>query len=331
MKVSVVIPVWNTEQYLPACLDSVLNQTLRDLEVIAVNDGSTDGSARILADYAARDGRVRVLTQENRGLTAARNAGAAAARNAGAAAARGEWIGFVDSDDTIQPDMFERLLENGEKHHADISHCGIWYCYPDGRRVPHFGSGDVLIRDRDGGLRDLLSGQRVEPSMCTKLYRAALIHDTPLTAPVRNNEDLTVNFALFSGAQRSVFEDVCRYYYFRRQGTMSADADALSLLRDRLAAARFIAERADDHIREEACCYRLSTLVNVCNHLCLNQEAEARSFYRDCLDELKENQVHFGCLSQKQRIAAALHLRAPSVIRAVYRVYSKISLYRYEH
>ncbi len=323
MKISLVIPVFNSEKYLPACLDSVLSQTHRDLEVICVDDGSSDGSARILADYAARDARVRVLTQENRGQ--------AAARNAGAAAGEGEWVGFVDSDDTIQPDMFERLLENGVKYDADISHCGTNYIYPDGRCVPHFGSGDVLVRGRDDGLRDLLAGRRVEPSMYTKLYRAALIKSVPLTASVRNNEDLVVNFALFSAARRSVFEDVCRYNYFRRQGTMSADLDALPLLRDRLAASRFICERADDNIRAEACRYRLSTLINVLNRLCLKRDAEARSFYRDCIAELKENQAHFACLPKKQRIAAALHLRAPSAIRALYRVYGKISLYRYEH
>ena len=133
MKISVVIPVYNTEKYLPACLDSVLNQTHRDLEVICVNDGSPDGSAAILEEYAARDPRVRVLTQENHGLTAA--------KAAGTAAASGEWIGFVDSDDTVQPNMFERLLTNGEKHSADISCLGMTYIYPDGHTVPHFGRG----------------------------------------------------------------------------------------------------------------------------------------------------------------------------------------------
>lgn len=323
MMISIIIPVYNTEKYLPVCLDSVLNQTLRDLEVICVDDGSSDGSAQILADYAARDGRVRVLTQANRGLTAA--------RNAGAAAARGDWVGFVDSDDTVQPDMFERLLENAVKYNADISHCGLNYIFPDGRRVPHFGSGELIQHDRNGSLRDLLAGQRVEPSMCTKLYRAALIKDAPLTASVRNNEDLVVNFALFSRAKRSVFEDVCLYNYFRRSGTMSADPNALPLLRDRLEASHSIYEQADEPIRADAYRLYLSNLVNVLNHLCLKRDEDADSFYRACLETLKENREHFAVLSWKQRIAAELHLKAPSAVRAVYRVYGKISLYRYEH
>ncbi len=323
MKISVVIPVYNTEKYLPACLDSVLNQTHRDLEVICVNDGSPDGSASILAEYAARDSRIRVLTQENHGLTAA--------KAAGTAAASGEWIGFVDSDDTIQPDMFERLLANGERHSADISCCGMTYIYPDGHTVPHFGSGDVIEPDHAGGIRELLDGGRLEPSMCNKLYRASLIKNTPITAPIRNNEDFVVNFALFSKAERSVFEDVCLYNYFRREGTMSADSESVRVLRDTLAARKYILDNADDAARADAFRCWLSTVVNLLNRLCVQDGADAKAFYDECLTSLKENAGRIGCLSKKQRFAAKLHLRAPSVIRAIYRIYGRISLYRYEH
>ena len=323
MKISVVIPVYNTEKYLPACLDSVLNQTHRDLEVICVNDGSPDGSAAILAEYAARDPRVRVLTQENHGLTAS--------KAAGTAAASGEWIGFVDSDDTVQPDMFERLLANGEKYSADISCCGMTYIYPDGHTVPHFGSGDVLELDHAGGIRELLDGGRIEPSMCNKLYRASLIKNTPITAPIRNNEDFVVNFALFSKAERSVFEDVCLYNYYRREGTMSADSEAVPVLRDTLAARKFILDNADDAARADAFRCWLSTVVNLLNRMCVQDGADAKAFYDECLTSLKENAGRIGCLSKKQRFAAELHLRAPSVIRAIYRIYGRISLYRYEH
>ncbi len=323
MKISVVIPVYNTEKYLPACLDSVLNQTHRGLEVICVNDGSPDDSASILAEYAARDSRVRVLTQENHGQ--------AATRAAGAAAASGEWIGFVDSDDTVQPDMFERLLANGEKYSADISCCGMTYIYPDGHTVPHFGSGDVLEMDHAGGIRELLEGGRIEPSMCNKLYRASLVKNAELGSSVRNNEDFVVNFNLFSKAERSVFEDVCLYNYFRREGTMSADSESVRVLRDTLAARKFIWDNADDAARADAFRCWLSTVVNLLNRLCVQDGADAKAFYDECLTSLKENAGRIGCLSKKQRFAAELHLRAPSVIRAIYRIYGRISLYRYEH
>ena len=106
-KVSVIIPVYNVEPYLRECLDSVVNQTLRDIEIICVNDGSTDNSGAILAEYAARDERIIVITQENRGLSAA--------RNVGIDAAKGKYIYFIDSDDYIDLDALEVLYNRAEK------------------------------------------------------------------------------------------------------------------------------------------------------------------------------------------------------------------------
>ena len=101
-KVSVIVPVYNVEKYLGECLDSVLRQTLKDIEIVCVDDGSTDSSAKILADYAAKDSRIKVVTQANAGLSAA--------RNAGMDAASGEYVCFIDSDDWIVDDAMERCV-----------------------------------------------------------------------------------------------------------------------------------------------------------------------------------------------------------------------------
>lgn len=114
--VSVLVPVYNVEKYLSRCLDSILQQTLSNIEVICVNDGSTDRSAQILADYAEMDKRIIVLTKENGGLPSA--------RNAALDKACGKYVGFVDSDDYIQPDMFERLVNTAEEKSSDIVICG---------------------------------------------------------------------------------------------------------------------------------------------------------------------------------------------------------------
>ncbi len=111
-KVSIIVPVYNVAPYLRQCLDSVVNQTLRDIEIICVDDGSTDGSAAILAEYAAKDPRVKVLTREHT------NAGAA--RNAGMAVATGEYLGFVDSDDFVEPEAFERMAACADRHSAEV-------------------------------------------------------------------------------------------------------------------------------------------------------------------------------------------------------------------
>lgn len=111
-KVSIILPVYNVETYLRQCLDSVVSQTLRDIEVICVDDGSTDGSAEILREYAAKDGRMKVLLHEHT------NAGAA--RNAGMAVATGEYLGFVDSDDWCEPTLFKKAYDKAKTENADV-------------------------------------------------------------------------------------------------------------------------------------------------------------------------------------------------------------------
>lgn len=114
-QISVIVPVYKTEQYLCACVDSILHQSYSDLEVILVDDGSPDNCPQICDDYAQRDERVRVIHQNN--------AGVAAARNAGLDAACGEYITFVDSDDWIDPDMYAGMMEMANAHDCDVVMC----------------------------------------------------------------------------------------------------------------------------------------------------------------------------------------------------------------
>ena len=113
VKVSVIIAVYNAEKYLVQCLDSVLNQTLKEIEIILVNDGSTDNSMQILEKYQKKDARVRVINQENQG--------AAAARNAGMKLAVGEYLSFLDADDFFSPEMLEEMYAGCVEQDADIS------------------------------------------------------------------------------------------------------------------------------------------------------------------------------------------------------------------
>ena len=114
-KVSVIIPIYNVEAYLRLCLDSVLNQTLGDIEVICVDDGSTDGSTAILGEYAEKDFRVKVVVQPN--------AGAGAARNVGLVHAKGEWLSFLDADDMFDLNMLSDMVMAGDAEDADVVVC----------------------------------------------------------------------------------------------------------------------------------------------------------------------------------------------------------------
>ena len=115
-KVSVVVPVYNTEAFLAQCLDSLVNQTLDEIEIVVVNDGSPDGSQAIIDDYAARyPDKIVALSKPNGGL--------GSARNAGIARATGRYIGFVDSDDFVEPDMYQHLYEEAERTSSDVAIC----------------------------------------------------------------------------------------------------------------------------------------------------------------------------------------------------------------
>lgn len=122
-KVSIIVPVYKSEAYLSRCLDSILNQTYTNIEVILVDDGSPDQSGMICDEYAKKDSRIKVIHQENKGVSSA--------RNAGLKIAGGEYIGFVDSDDFIAPEMYERMVENMNKD-RDLVICGCNRCNSDG-------------------------------------------------------------------------------------------------------------------------------------------------------------------------------------------------------
>ena len=122
-KVSILVPVYNVERFLPQCLDALCGQTLRDIEIVCINDGATDGSPAILHEYAARDARIRVIDKQNTGY--------GASLNLGISQARGEYIGIVEPDDFPDKRMFKKLLKAAERTHADVAKCN-YFNYFDG-------------------------------------------------------------------------------------------------------------------------------------------------------------------------------------------------------
>ena len=127
-KISIIVPVYNVEQFLPQCMDSLINQTLKEIDIICINDGSTDNSEKILQQYAKQDKRIKIITQQNMGLSCA--------RNAGLAVATGEYISFVDSDDWVDTDWCEKLYTAAKKENADIVRATIYNEYSN-KTEPH--------------------------------------------------------------------------------------------------------------------------------------------------------------------------------------------------
>lgn len=147
IKVSVIVPIYNVKKYIRQCLDSILAQTLHDIEIICVDDGSSDGSKKIMDEYAGKDNRIRVIHKEN--------AGYGNSMNVGMDAAQGEYIGIVESDDSIAPDFFETLYDAAKENDLDIVKSECWFCWDsyDYRHRFHYTGlekyfGQILNNDR---------------------------------------------------------------------------------------------------------------------------------------------------------------------------------------
>ncbi len=223
--ISVIVPVYKVEPYLRRCLDSIVNQTYQNLEIVLVDDGSPDNCGAICDEYAARDERIRVIHKENGGVSTA--------RNAGLAAATGDWIGWVDSDDWIEPDMYEYLLKNAQAHGADIAVCSRYEVFPNRQIAWSWESTEVL--DTAGALKRLLENRTMQNFLWDKLWKRELFEGL-LFPEGWNFEDIAIMYVLFERAQRVVCLPERKYYYRQRQDSIVADITLKNRLGHYLAA-----------------------------------------------------------------------------------------------
>lgn len=162
-KISVIVPVYNVEKYMVKSIDSILNQTVKDMEIILVDDGSTDNSGKICDEYQEKDQRVQVIHKKNGGQSTA--------RNAGVDKAEGEYIGFVDGDDYISPCMYEKLLSMIEAAQADVAVCGIYDVYQN-TKTPQCSEKAEFVCDAKEMFRNILIDDKVSGSTCNRLIKA---------------------------------------------------------------------------------------------------------------------------------------------------------------
>lgn len=210
--ISVILPVYNVEEWLSECIDSILRQEESRYEIVAVNDGSTDSSRDILARYAEMDSRIRIIDQQNMGL--------AGARNTGVAESRGKYIAFVDSDDYIDKSYLSMLLHNLIEFQVDISVCGR--AIDSGGRIVHearSGFANTILTP-DDAFRALNSYRSFDMSMWGKLFLKDLFEG--ISFPVgKNSEDQFVCFQLLYQAKGIYYVDTPLYYYRHRTGSIS--------------------------------------------------------------------------------------------------------------
>jgi len=222
-KISVIVPIYNVEAYLSAALQSLCAQSYDNLEIICINDGSTDGSLEILQDYAQRDARIQIIEQPNRGL--------AAARNAGLAQCCGTWVSFIDSDDRVSPDCYKKL----SKHlSASIQMLCFWgeVVYDEG-----FYKNESSEKALIGINASFLAGEmelndhmrrKIPHSVWNKIYRRDIIERYHMRFPedVLMAEDMVFHMNYIMFVKKAYFMSDVFYYYMQREGSLMARSRA---------------------------------------------------------------------------------------------------------
>ena len=218
---SVIVPVYRVESYLDRCVQSIVDQTYTNLEIILVDDGSPDNCPAMCDAWAERDSRIRVIHKENGGLSDA--------RNVGMALATGEFIAFIDSDDWIAPEMLEKLVYALQRDDSDIAACTVQMVWEDDRPSELLTVQRSCVLERDEAQRALLRESLLKQPVWYKLYRRDRVKDIPFEVG-RYHEDVFWSYQAVGRAWRvSLIEDI-GYYYFQRGGSIMGEGYSLRRL-----------------------------------------------------------------------------------------------------
>lgn len=319
--ITIIVPCYNIENLVSSTVRTICNQTYRNLEIILVNDGSTDQTGKVLDELALQDSRISVIHKENGGVSSA--------RLEGVRVAKGVWIGFVDGDDIVETDMYERLLKNAHSHGADISHCGYQMVFPD-RVDYYYNTGRLVKQDNITGLKDLLSGEFIEPGLWNKLFHRtlfhSLFHDGVMDFSIKNFEDLLMNYYLFRESSRSVYEDFCPYHYMVRKGSAATSTVNGHKLRDPLRVLKIIKmETAQYPQLQQVLDSRIAAILIKLSTMPMGKQKELISSYRNAArKELRSMAVDVikGDYNKKQKIQVLWVMIWPWSYTIVHKLYA---------
>lgn len=219
--ISVIVPIYKVEAYLDRCVQSIVNQTYQNLEIILVDDGSPDNCGAMCDAWAEKDERIKVIHKQNGGLSDA--------RNAGMASANGAYIGFIDSDDYIAPEMYRLLMDRMDADRSDIAACGVEMVFEDGSAPKRLTSEGCCVLDRDSAMEAVIKETWLKQPVWYKLYKTDLVLNIPF--PVgKYHEDVFWTWQAVARAGRVSVLDVPCYYYVQRNGSIMAERYSLRRL-----------------------------------------------------------------------------------------------------
>lgn len=319
--ISIIIPVYNIEEYLPRCVKSLQNQTYPQLEILLVDDGSTDGTGALCDQLAKEDPRIRVYHKEN--------GGSSSARNLGIAEAKGEYLGFVDSDDYVEPDMYEKLYAAITQYGVPVAQTGRDEIDPDGNRLPDIcvPPEKAVCMEAEDFMRELLM-HRGDCSFCTKLIRRNVLEDQEFPTGVLNEDFHLLVQLLGERIHKIAFLPDRGYHVFYRVGSNSRKADKESFSRvyaDNIDNADMVCGIVRDRypdLRDIAFRFGIFQRIDYMLHIPISQMNGGNDFYRRVVRYLRKNwwkSMRNPVLSGKNKAYHTLFAIAPKGIRMLHR------------
>lgn len=216
--ISVIIPVYNVEKYLKECLDSITDQTYKNIEIVIIDDGSKDNSGIICDEYARRDNRIKIIHKENEGVSIA--------RNIGIGCARGKYITFIDSDDFVENNYIEMLYKHCKESNADLSICGV-IDVREGNKIRESKKVNKIIDGKEA-LKELLDEKYFSCVIWAKMFKTNIIKNYEFNPETKIAEDLEMLYKLLPTLDRVVIDTKNKLYFFREREN-SAISDTFNI------------------------------------------------------------------------------------------------------
>lgn len=295
-KISVIVPIYKVEDYLHRCVDSIINQTYTNLEIILVDDGSPDDCPMICDEYAKKDSRIRVVHKKNGGLSDA--------RNAGIDIATGEYLMFIDSDDFVDVEMMESMMKNMIDNNVDMVVCNIKYVYED-REVVKYNQADRIL-DRYEAMEEYLKDGVVQAVAWNKLYKKSLINDMRYKVG-KTNEDEFFTYKVVDKTDKIYYNSRSFYNYIQRDSSIMGKysikrLDGVEASYERL---NFIKEKYPTLYEKEK-----KTFVNLCIYSYqmilkepnLDKDKQGRKTLNNYRKKIKFNKIELKNYSHKDKL-----------------------------
>lgn len=319
IKISVIVPVYNVEKYLKQCIDSIVNQTLKEIEIIIVNDGSTDKSREILDNYS-NDSRVTIIDKENEGL--------GAARNTGLKLAKGEYIYFLDSDDYIELDMLEKLYNLSTTKNADIVQCGMRRFYEDSDKEEFIFYNQELmieIHSSESIVKKYLKYE-IPGYVHNKIISRELLRKNNILFPTGvYYEDILPTLKMFKSANKIILYKEALHNYRQRSNSISNkifEKNIIDYIQQVNLCLNYINSQENSFIKNnEILCFKVINFLNVINWY--------MKWYQ-CDKKLIRNNYskYFGVLRVEEPFLQIVFLNSLKINYKVIFILQKLGLYR---